>query len=485
MAAAPGLDDVTSAYRLYLRSDGSVDRVFATIAGVAREARVRRFLGGMSFLESLDGQSVQLPHDRREFHAWASDLPRLRCRIPSPQLHSSAGWLATDFRIGRHLDTLLREAHSFGHACCYQVHFLPFLLSRECERAIAQNLLRLNMAKGVPKEVLTDQQRLVDRLATATTLVEEIVATDNEDAAEWLQSSLTRLFRDNPTRKRIARPEFTFVAGEDELKLMMHSSLLYGDPMGNDLICSHAEGEEFRSSVLGYRPPGEIALPDRRHDRGSAVPDPPIGPSTPVSEGPGHIFISYRRLDWPRVGPIVSWLAERRLPIWYDRGIDAGEEWDTVLERKIVESGMVLLFLESGLRCIAILSARNKVGGRDQQAAAGCGARTAGTAVRHSISSTAAADQRFGSRVSRIARPSHSPAALAVRRNGDRMTYGVSSGGHDAVRSFRNPRLPETRRMGRIRLPRSDLNGMMQWHFKEGDDPGADGAMIMSIHERC
>lgn len=38
-------------------------------------------------------------------------------------------------------------------------------------------------------------------------------------------------------------------------------------------------------------------------------------------------------------------LCDQGLPIWYDRGIAGGEEWDEVLERKIEEAGLLLIFL--------------------------------------------------------------------------------------------------------------------------------------------
>jgi hypothetical protein len=38
-------------------------------------------------------------------------------------------------------------------------------------------------------------------------------------------------------------------------------------------------------------------------------------------------------------------LAANGLPIWYDRGIYGGEEWDEVLERKIQDAGLILVFL--------------------------------------------------------------------------------------------------------------------------------------------
>ena len=46
--------------------------------------------------------------------------------------------------------------------------------------------------------------------------------------------------------------------------------------------------------------------------------------------------------------PVVARLANGGFPVWYDRGIGGGEEWDAVLERKIEDAGLVLIFLSRG-----------------------------------------------------------------------------------------------------------------------------------------
>jgi hypothetical protein len=346
MAAAAGLGDLTSAYRLCVRADGGIDRLFSAVVDPGKEQRVRRFFGAMSFLEGFDEDSVELPNDVSEFESWASDLPRLRCRIVPPPLRAGNIWLACDFRVAAHLDALVREAQSFGYAFGYQAHFLPFMPDIERNRRAGRNLIALQAAKGVPRDVLDDQKRQADRLPSATLLVEEIVATDQIDAAEWLTAALARLFKATPTRMRVTPPTFDLADGDDEFKMMMHSGMLYGEWTDDDLLCSQADDEGFRSRVLSYHPAIDAVPPDRRGTKRRVTdPDPPVAPSVRISEDAGHIFVSYRRLDWPRVGPIVERLAGQDLPIWYDRGIDAGEEWDAVLERKIDEAGMMLVFL--------------------------------------------------------------------------------------------------------------------------------------------
>jgi hypothetical protein len=356
MAATAGLRELTSAYRLNVREDGSVERLLSAVFDPAREQRARHFFGGFSFLEGLDEGSVQLPASREEFVAWASEFPKLRCRLLPPSMHVNDDiWLAADFRIARHLEALTREAQSFGFGFAYQAHFRPFVPDPDLQRRVGRNLIALQTAHRTPAEIVAVQDRLTKRLRTATLLVEEIVAVDRPDAAEWVAEALTRAFKADFALARLEVPLIKLANSDcgSDPALMMHGSIVYDDWMGDDLYCSQAEAEDFRSSLLCFRPPVD---PIRRggpraSGNGSSAPE---SPPTPFPsdiilpepfEGHGHIFVSYRRTDLTRIAPIIRRLATTGFPVWYDRGISGGEEWDVVLERKIEEAGMMLVFL--------------------------------------------------------------------------------------------------------------------------------------------
>jgi hypothetical protein len=123
---------------------------------------------------------------------------------------------------------------------------------------------------------------------------------------------------------------------------------------GDDLFCSQAASDSFRTKVLGFRSAvDESKLPaPARMTRASSAPREPSPTPLPADltlptlyEGRGHIFVSYRHTDLPRIVPILQRLQKNGLPLWYDRGICGGEEWDEVLERKIQDAGMILAFL--------------------------------------------------------------------------------------------------------------------------------------------
>jgi hypothetical protein len=60
----------------------------------------------------------------------------------------------------------------------------------------------------------------------------------------------------------------------DDIALMMHGSLLYGDWTEDDLICSQAAQEQFRTDVLSYRPPPD-ARPSARAAPAESEGEPP------------------------------------------------------------------------------------------------------------------------------------------------------------------------------------------------------------------
>jgi TIR domain len=355
IAAAPGLRDITSAYRLCVRKDGNIDRLFSAVFDPGNEPAARRFFGAFSLLEGMDEESVALPQDHAEFEAWANDFPKLRCQVMSPALHAAGDiWLACDFRVAPHLEMIEREAQALGFAFGYQIHFRRFVPEPERQRRIGRNLIALQAMKGAPAAFVADQERQMKAFAAASLLIEEIVAVDEPKAAEWLGDALGRIFRASDARAPIEVPKFGF--SQDcgtEPALMMHSTLLYGDWNEDYVYCSQVATEPFRGSILSHRPQTDPAAARQSQTSGgmSRAPEPPPTPFPQdivlpdPFEGRGHIFISYRRSDLRRIVPILQRLAETGRPIWYDRGISGGDEWDVVLERKIEEAALVLVFL--------------------------------------------------------------------------------------------------------------------------------------------
>ena len=58
-----------------------------------------------------------------------------------------------------------------------------------------------------------------------------------------------------------------------------------------------------------------------------------------------YYFVSYNNEDADRVGEITRALSGSGVNLWYDHGIDYGEDWETVITEKIGQAKAVIFFL--------------------------------------------------------------------------------------------------------------------------------------------
>ena len=68
----------------------------------------------------------------------------------------------------------------------------------------------------------------------------------------------------------------------------------------------------------------------------------------PVLKGKRY-FISYKSEDFERVGEITRRLNEMGVPMWYDYGIEKGEQWEREINRNIRDSEGVIFFATKAL----------------------------------------------------------------------------------------------------------------------------------------
>lgn len=67
-----------------------------------------------------------------------------------------------------------------------------------------------------------------------------------------------------------------------------------------------------------------------------------------VKEGK-YYFISYNTEDMSEVSKYVNVLASKGLPIWYDYGIQVGNQWEETIAEKIIGSEAVILFISRNI----------------------------------------------------------------------------------------------------------------------------------------
>ena len=116
----------------------------------------------------------------------------------------------------------------------------------------------------------------------------------------------------------------------------------------NDSIDSHLEAiiQRALSFSATSRYPSAIEMLDaletwapQSADGGGVNP-----PEPSISEA-NYVFISYKREDLARIVPFMHRIVSWGFPIWYDRGIPGGAEWDALIEERIIKCKALVVFL--------------------------------------------------------------------------------------------------------------------------------------------
>jgi TIR domain len=101
---------------------------------------------------------------------------------------------------------------------------------------------------------------------------------------------------------------------------------------------SKAEGiktiAEARSQTVSALPQAEMKAP---------VPDAETQTTDPSLQN--YLFVSYKREDFDRISDALDFMQECGYRIWYDKGIPGGAEWDALIEERLTNSKIVLLFV--------------------------------------------------------------------------------------------------------------------------------------------
>jgi len=72
-----------------------------------------------------------------------------------------------------------------------------------------------------------------------------------------------------------------------------------------------------------------------------------------------YIFVSYAHKDGATVIPIIEALQQANFRVWYDSGIEAGTEWPAYIEKHLIGSAAVLVFMSPS--AVASKNCRNEI----------------------------------------------------------------------------------------------------------------------------
>ena len=357
-----GIRGPGAAFRFRLRPDGAVERLVSVLADDREEATLRRLLGRFALLDGIIDASIELPLDRPAFDSALAAFPKHRFRLAAPVQSAGAGiWLAQRFWLAPLLDALFAEAAPLGHAFAYQANVMPFRPGPDLVRAARKNAVKLRHEAEAPADLLAYQEDLASNLASATALVDEYVAADDNAASAWLAGAIERRFAAATKPVALTPPELRPDAGE-AIASGLHRAALFGlEALAADEIVGAAASDDFAEALLDLRPPSLPPQGPGPDNRGGAPPPPhPHAAAAPIPEAPApadvpapppydgrdpFTFISYKRQDLARIAPFLTELAAAGHRLWFDRGIPGGSEWDEVLETKIATCQALLMFV--------------------------------------------------------------------------------------------------------------------------------------------
>ena len=370
------LSECTNALRIVLTAEGNIDRFLFICAPTSKAFELRRYLASFTLLDKIIQDSTILPLSIDDHQEYLGSFPRQRLRVSIPGFSSSGVWFACDYRVHPFLNNILAEAKTLGYRFGYQITIQPIAPNPEWLRDARKNTLRIENLPGVPRIVLDRQQRLVDKLHEASCAYEEFVGVETLEAATWLKSALKQRFVRLFGPMKFETPELDFIdqGFKDTLMHARHSLALTDLPL--DEICSCAINEETRGSLLVWRPEfdkltrlqtiyqadtcsktSSLRVPDSVFDFQKEATDFRLAKCSkgtenkldtlvkPYQGNQDYIFMTYDHEDTDGILPIVQQVIKGGYNIWWDKGIPGGAEWDALIEKKIENCQLLLLFV--------------------------------------------------------------------------------------------------------------------------------------------
>jgi hypothetical protein len=93
-----------------------------------------------------------------------------------------------------------------------------------------------------------------------------------------------------------------------------------------------------------WSPPTGHSPPDTKAYVHTLLSSPPFEAYKGTSE---YVFVSYAHKDGPRVFREVAYLYEQRYRIWYDEGIDPGNEWPEEIANALADCAFFIVFISA------------------------------------------------------------------------------------------------------------------------------------------
>ena len=353
LSVAARIPRATIAHRVTFEPASGLRHLLAVTAPAEEERGLREIVARLTRLDAAFGDALSLPLDQRERDSWFGH-PGAQRVCPSAETFAVGSVpLACDFRVADALDDLLIDASVGGYTLSYQVHVRAAGIPSEWIRTARKSMLALRDVPGIPQALVDRQEQLGRRLGEADALCEEYLVVDSPEAARSVQALLGERFDAayGPLGYPAAPFDFQPDVYEDALSLGVHTHDI--EPWAAVPLCGIAVTAFERDRLLAWSPSPRLlglVLPATRVALTGEVPEGALTESDVAAAPPPcdgmqpFAFVSYKRQDFARIAPILRLVHEVGVPMWYDRGIPGGAEWDEIIEDRLSRARFVMLF---------------------------------------------------------------------------------------------------------------------------------------------
>lgn len=345
---------ITLSKRVVLTPEDGLDVLLQAVAPVHLAQRLREILASIP-PPGKARSALRLPADDAELQRLLDDAPVMRTLLVLPRYVAADLWFACPFRAA---DAWSRVAGRASAAVGYQVNLYPYTCPAALMRAMALNLNRLLSHTAVSAPMRWLQGQLAERARRARWLQEDILlASAAADGALWMRQVEATF---GSLHAEFSAPtDLTFAAGalQDTLELAcaFDEALTY-DPsytasQVQDLAGARIQlglAEDFDAVATGIaRRPSVSQGAQRPNNDGAFAPVQLPGYADTAAGAPSepYVFLSYARADEDDMRRVRDRLRAADVDVWVDERIEAGQEWDVVLEARLRGCGMVVALI--------------------------------------------------------------------------------------------------------------------------------------------
>lgn len=328
------LDGVTLSKRVLRRPEGGLSVTYQVLAPARHEPLVRQGLGALAALGSA-AVPVAVPGDEAAFAQALDDAPAWHALQTPASYRAGQLWFAWPLRAA-HIWGRQASVPSARVGCTgYQTNLYSFHPTVPVLREVAVNHERQQQTRGVPPALLQLQAERLRQARAARWLAEDLLLADGPAAAAELQQHAATLLSRQPGVKGAPTlPAFDQGSCSDALALACgYDEVWAEDPA---YVATQAIDNEGAVAWLAL----DADLPAARA---------PTHLWAPRQARPGgaeaFIFISYAHADAAQAHLVQGWMAQHRLPYWFDGDLVAGDTWSAMLEQRLRDCAGVLLLL--------------------------------------------------------------------------------------------------------------------------------------------